>query len=49
MSKVLIIDETKLTYGTLCLIGQDYEIEGFDGENIEEYVNKVIEYLEKKE
>lgn len=47
-----MIDETKLTYATLQMIGQDYEIEGLNTNNVEDirnYVDKVVEYLQVKE
>lgn len=49
---MILIDETKLTYGTLSMIGQDYKIEGFNVFNVENYANKVVDtlwYEEEKE
>jgi hypothetical protein len=51
--KMLLIDETKLTIGTLCMIGLDYNIK-FEKEcekfyqEYEEYANEVIETLKYK-
>ena len=43
---MILIDENKLTYGTLDMIGQDYGIEGnslYD----EDYADKVVEACKK--
>ena len=41
---MIILDEEKLTYGTIMMIGQDLGIEG-EKIMIEEYANKVIDIL----
>ena len=49
---MLMIDETKLTYGTLQMIGQDYEIENPKINSVEDlrnYADKVVEYLRIEE
>lgn len=43
---MIILDEEKLTYGTIMMIGQDLGIEG-EKIMVEEYANKVIDILKK--
>lgn len=47
----LVIDLSKLSYGTLHMIGSDYGIEGNTiecVEDLENYVEKVVDMLEKE-
>ena len=49
---MILIDETKLTYGTLSMIGQDCGIKGFNPFEMEDYAEKVVEtfwYYEEEE
>lgn len=46
---MILIDENKLTYGTLSMIGQDYKIPGLNPFELEEYADKVISVLLKEE
>ena len=46
---MILIDENKLTYGTLSMIGQDYNIQDFTWFDLESYANKVIKVLKKEE
>ena len=44
---MIVLDEEKLTYGTIMMIGQDLGIEG-EKIMVEEYANKVIDILKKR-
>ena len=46
---MILIDESKLTYGTLSMIGQDYNVQDFTWFDLESYANKVIKVLKEEE
>ena len=46
---MILIDENKLTYGTLSMIGQDYKIPGLNPFELEEYVDRTIDVLKEEE
>lgn len=46
---MILIDENKLTYGTLQMIGQDYKVSGLNPFELEKYADKVIKVLKKEE
>ena len=46
---MILIDERKLTNGTLSAIGQDYKIPGLNLFKLEEYSDKVLSMLLKEE
>ena len=46
---MILIDENKLTYGTLSMIGQDYGVQGLNTFDLKEYADKVINILEEEE
>ena len=46
---MILIDERKLTNGTLQMIGQDYGVSDFNFFEIEKYSDKVINVLLKEE
>lgn len=44
---MMVLDEEKLTYGTISMIGQDLGVEWEPHENIEEYADRVIKVIQK--
>ena len=46
---MILIDENRLTYGTISQIGQDYNIQDFTWFDLESYVDKVIKVLKEEE
>ena len=46
---MILIDENKLTYGTISQIGQDYKVQDFTWFNLESYADKVIKVLKEEE
>ena len=46
---MILIDENRLTYGTIGQIGQDYKIQDFTWFNLESYADKVIKVLKEEE
>lgn len=43
---MIVLDEEKLTYGTISMIGQDLGVE-WEQISLEDYVDKVIEKLKQ--
>ena len=46
---MILIDENRLTYGTISQIGQDYKVQDFTWFNLESYADKAIKVLKEEE